>query len=389
VLAQLTSGKLETRPIDVCVLGLLPAVVLSHLTHVYFGGAWTSTVYFLKVLIYYFLFTSLVTTPRRLRTFIACMVVFSAAVVVLATMDYYSLIELPRIVEQFRDQEGVVRRLYGPGIFQDPNDICALIVTSLLLVLGLLSDRRSGTLRWAYLAPLAVFVWGFYLTQSRGGLLALMAGLGLFVALRYGWRRAILLGLLGLPVLGLLGARQTAISADTNTGQERIQLWSDAMVMFRSNPLFGVGENRFTEFSTHVAHNSYLQYFAELGLFGGVLFLGAAYLSISGLVRLGRPVGLGRHRVVPAILDADLNRLFPFLAGAVAAWCTGMMTLTLNNLVITYAVFGMASTFLALAVTRPATPAQRFDFPLMMRLTGISLLFLAVMFVFIRLTFRA
>jgi hypothetical protein len=389
VLAHLSSGKLESRPIDVCVLGLLPAVVLSHLTHVYLGGAATSFVLFLKILVYYFLFASLVTTPARLRIFIGCMAFYSAAVVVLAALDFYEVIELPRILEQGRDTEDVVRRLYGPGIFQDPNDICTLIVTCLVLVLGLLADRRGGVLRWAFLVPLAVFVWGFYLTKSRGGLLSLLAGLGTFTLLRYGWRRAILLGLLGFPVLlAMLGGRQTEISASTQTGQERIQLWSDAMVMFRANPLFGVGEGRFIETSIHVAHNSYLQSFAELGMFGGVLFLAAAYLSVFGLYRLARPVAVGRQAVVPEIVDPGLRQLYPFVAGAVAAWCTGMMTLTLNNIVITYAVLGLASNFQEMAVTRPKLPALRFDFALLVRVVGLSLVFLVLMFVFIRLTFQ-
>jgi hypothetical protein len=390
VLAHLSSGKLESRPIDLCVLGLLPAVILSHLTHVYFGGAWWSTVAYLKMLIYYFLFTSLVNTPGRLRLFISCMVVFSAVVVTLATMDYYDVIQLPRADEQLLKLGDAPKRLYGPGIFQDPNDICILIVTALVLLLGRLSDRRSGLLRWAFLVPLGILVYGFLLTQSRGGLLALLAGLGMFIRLRFGWRRAILLGLLGLPVLvGMLGARQTAISADTNTGQERIQLWSDAMVMFRANPLFGVGENRFTEYSTHVAHNSYMQAFSELGMFGGVLFLGSAYLALHGLYRLARPVAVGHQVVTPEIVDPDLKQLYPYLAGGITAWCAGMITLTLNDRVVTYGMLGMASTFLAMAVTQPKTPGQRFDLPLLGRLLGLSLLFLAAMFVFIRLTFRA
>src|SRR5262249_914360 len=126
------------------------------------------------------------------------------------------------------------KRMYGPGIFQDPNDVCVLIVTALVLVVGRLADRRAGAGRWLWLGAVAVFAYGFYLAQPGGGLLALRAGLGLFIRPRFGWPRAVLLGALGLPVLlAMLGARQTAISVDTNTGKERVWLWNEGLVMFR------------------------------------------------------------------------------------------------------------------------------------------------------------
>ena len=85
----------------------------------------------------------------------------------------------------------------------------------------------------------------------------------------------------------------TSISADEGTGQARIQLWSDGLMFFQQSPLFGIGMENYRQFSRHVAHNSFIHCFAELGLLGGTLFLGAstsrcAACTICGIVARGR-----------------------------------------------------------------------------------------------------
>src|SRR5262249_10492775 len=156
-----------------------------------------------------------------------CLIVFAVAVAVVSALDFHRVLptptgQLPRPLLPTGKLATVdPKRMYGPGIFQDPNDVCVLIVTALVLVVGRLAGGRSGAARWLWLVAVGVFGYGFYLTQSRGGLLALIVGMGLLIRLRFGWPRAILLGALGLPVLlVMLGARQTAISVDTNTGKE-------------------------------------------------------------------------------------------------------------------------------------------------------------------------
>src|SRR5262249_38202472 len=55
VLQQLTARSLGRRPITVCVLGLLVAVVLSHLSHGSLGEAGTFGLLFVKIVLYYLL----------------------------------------------------------------------------------------------------------------------------------------------------------------------------------------------------------------------------------------------------------------------------------------------------------------------------------------------
>src|SRR5207248_11219077 len=97
--------------------------------------------------------TSLVTTPQRLRIFTACIMLCAVPVVILSALDLYEVIKIPRLVapgSKFVHEKG---RLYGPGIFQDPNDVCVFISTALLLVIGKLADKRAGFLRWLIWLP--------------------------------------------------------------------------------------------------------------------------------------------------------------------------------------------------------------------------------------------
>jgi O-antigen ligase len=275
----------------------------------------------------------------------------------------------------------VVRRLQATGPFHDPNDLCVLLVVGILLASCGLTDRRKGPWRLAWLGPLFILFYALALTQSRGGFLALLGGLCVFLHARFGWSATLGLGALLLPALFVVFAgRQTDISTTAGTGQERIQIWSDGLMLFREAPLFGVGMNEFEVFVGHVAHNSYLQAFAELGIFGGILFVGAFFVAFATLRSLGTQ---GRR-----IVDPELRRLHPYLTGAVAGYAVGMFTLTLNYIVPTYLVLGLAMSCGRLAATSPPVPTLCFDLKLMGRCAGVAVLFLVGLTIFVRLFFQ-
>ena len=393
-LIELFGGdRLPTTPIAVCVLGIFPIVFASALVNLGPEGAFDYSVLFAKFLAYFFLLLALVTTPARMKVFVAFLVLFAGIMATLSLLDFYNVIELPRPTEI--NGKAVVfekDRMYGPGLFGDPNDLCLILVTMLVLTLGLLTDSRAGSPRVLWLIPGALLVFGFALTQSRGGLLALMAGVGMVIRLRYGWGRAIALGALGFPLLLFsLGGRQTAISAQTNTGQERIQLWSAGLEMFRSHPVLGVGLDQFKEHAPLLAHNSYLQSFSELGYFGATFFIGAALLSVLGLYGLTLPRREPGQLVpvTPVLIDPTLRHYHPYVAGAVTAYCTGMFMLSLNLLVVTYTIFGLAASFLSMSATNPPRVVARFGPELFFRLALLAGVVFVGLYMFVRLTFGA
>ena len=198
--------------------------------------------------------------------------------------------------------------------------------------------------------------------------------------MRFGKRVGIALVVLILPavLLALAGTRQGTFSTGSGTGHSRIELWSTGLLVMRQAPIFGIGVGEYATFAGQVAHNSYLHVFVETGLLGGIFFLGACLLTLRNLYRL--------RRDGPVVRDPTMRQLVPFVAGACAAYCTGMMTLSLPYLVPTSMILAIGSVIPRVAETDPEQPEERADLVLLSRLFAAGILFLAVMYVFVRVS---
>ena len=412
------SGPLGSKPITFCVFGLLAAIVVSKLGAHNAGESWTSdflfvhvgarleetwevAFYFFKVIVYYVLLVSIVNTPRRLRIFVSWLAVFTAVMAAVGVLQFFEYIHLPTLkvltdteMDPSTGRDILFARLQGSGAFQDPNEFCLILAVMVPLCLYQLSNARAGFFRVLWLGPLGLFLYAINLTHSRGGFLALLGGLGVLAWARWGTRRTLILGMLGLPVVVLgFGGRQTSLSTSSGTGQTRIQIWSDWLTDFRDAPLWGKGmrikkqEQEDTvkrklpgDEEKFVAHNSYLHGFTELGLPGGTLFLGAFCIALVALVRLGRGETY--------ILDPEQRRLQPFLLGTLVAYIVGMLSLSMCYVNVTYLILGLAEAHARVTAVYPPLPYLRFNSKTASRLVFASVAFLAVLYLFIRVSIR-
>lgn len=207
---------------------------------------------------------------------------------------------------------GQLQILEGPGgMLQDNNDFALALGMGAPMLWHIAGSERNPTIRRLFLllTPLTVITIG--LTHSRGGFLALMAGFGLLV-----WRSRNRVA--GLIVAGFLALATTlilpaAVGQRLSTIREfeqdpsamaRFRAWQTALEMIRENPLLGVGYARFQQnymaYSplaredpsqvgrAHVAHNSYLQIWAECGTPTFLLYLTLIALSFFELARIRR-----------------------------------------------------------------------------------------------------
>jgi putative inorganic carbon (HCO3(-)) transporter len=202
---------------------------------------------------------------------------------------------------------GRMEIIQGPGgMMLDNNDFAlALGMAVPMMVMVGLSERRQ-ILRKAMLAcvPLTIITIG--MTHSRGGFLALMVGIVILV-LRSRNRIAgfALLGmfLVGGVILAPAGIKNRLGSIseydEDSSAQARFAAWRTAAVMIQSNPVFGVGFGHFqdnyhkydpanadhtlTKTKGFVAHNSYLQIWAECGTPTFLLYLTLILLSFMDL----------------------------------------------------------------------------------------------------------
>ena len=389
IVRQLSTG-IRQAPATVCVVGILAALVLSLVARNDLAGAWYWGIEFAKVVAYFLLITAILTTTRRFTIYLATVVALTVILTGLAVAHYYGHIDLPAIRharETSHDSQtgsGIeILRLAAFGVFADPNDLSMIIVLSMLICLGGLFCRDLKVARLALLAPLGLLVFALALTQSRGGLLALMAGLAALLISRFGLlRSAIPLAALVPLMLVAFGGRQADIanSISAGTGGQRTELWYAGLQMLKWSPIVGMGHTQFVQEQGYVAHSSYIQALAEWGLIGGTMFIGLFYVVLFSMWRL--------KKVRRAIRSPVLRTLQPYLLGAVAAYAASMLTLTRCDIVPTYLVAGLGVSYERLA--RRETPLLPLEVSpsLLGRIAAATLCFIAATYIYIRFIYR-
>jgi O-antigen ligase len=378
ILAQLSFASLAQRPVTVFVLGMLVAVMVSHLAHLYIGGAYESGLEFSKSVLYYLLLVANLTTVARIRQFLFWLLAFVVVLSSLALLQYHEVIDIPDMrkmeehdVDDDSGEVTLIPRLQSTGIYNDPNDLC-LILLSGMAIAAYAIDSGVASLAPIWLGFLGLFGYALTLTQSRGGFVALVAGLIAYGTVRFGKWKAVLFAALVLPVaFALASGRQTNIDLGNrnDTAQARVQLWAEGLELFKRSPVFGIGHGEYAEEVKQVAHNSFVHCFTELGLFGGTIFIGAFACAIAG-VRRGA-----------ASADSQARRLYPYILLIVTTYAFGMLSLSRQYIAPTYMVLGLAAAYTAVAAREPI----RFSPALVGRIFALSLLVLAVTHLFVKI----
>lgn len=352
LLAQLSAPALAQRPITVCALGLLVAMTVSQLAHGRFGVVDEDVPEFLKVLLYFLLLMAIINTPRRLIAFMAWIVLFVCVLATLGLLQYHEMIDVealkPIEQKQYDPETGEVTsfpRLCATGIYNDPNDLCLILVTGITCCLCLATIARPVVLKLLCLCPIGLFGYAISLTHSRGGLLGLGVALCALTYARFGWKKSLpLLAILLPALLYLFAGRQTDFkTGGDDTANSRLQAWAEGLVLMMRNPrdaMTGIGVGEFLEQVNMVAHNSFVEAYVEMGLFGGSLFLGAFYLAGWGVWRTRRDDDIYD--------DPTLLKLQPFVFAIVVGYAAGMYSLSRNFVVPTYLVLGIAAAFIAM-----------------------------------------
>ncbi len=203
---------------------------------------------------------------------------------------------------------GLGARHSGPQL--DPNFWCRVLVLILPLALALMwsrSERPAGAhrsepgLRWRWAAAAGLLLVGAYLSQSRGGMIAIFCTGVLTLALLVRNRVRLLAGAVlfvlvlallpgvgnRLATLGSLSGQSSGVVDESLQGREAAQ--QAGLAMFRDQPLTGVGAGNFEvagdryqrelgirlgrENRLLAPHDIYVQQLAEGGVVGLVGYL--------------------------------------------------------------------------------------------------------------------
>lgn len=192
------------------------------------------------------------------------------------------------------------------GIFGDPNDLSATIVPAIALALLRVRHSRTMMARGIYCGLAGMMLWAVFLTNSRGGMLALLAAVvGFFVLFSRRKSLGIPVAVLMAVVLLALGSgRMTNFDADEDSANSRFGFWINGVTQFVNHPLIGVGYKAFADLNNgKVAHNSFVQCFAETGALGYFCWMGCLYCVFRKYPRYRSSI-----KAPPAGLSGAANR---------------------------------------------------------------------------------
>jgi O-antigen ligase len=252
----------------------------------------------------------------------------------------------------------------------NPNELASILVAALVLSFGLAAALRDQPLaRLGALGAGALCTAGIFLTGSRGGLVSLAVAVAAFLVVGARWRGRFLLVVLAVALAGVgyfsyVASSETRSHVSTvGSGTGRLDLWTVGWRMVEEEPLHGVGAGNFPVSSVHyllqpgaiertdyivgepkVAHNTYLELWAELGLVGLILFLILAGFCLFSALKAARSFA----RQGDARMEILARALFVALAGVLAADFFGSR---LTNKEV-WLLLGFAPALLAIARAR-------------------------------------
>lgn len=250
---------------------------------------------FLKVVIIFAVMINVLNTRERLRSILKVVVFCGTG---LALYAIYSYLQGHIIVTGSK----LVVRIAGlvEGMFGNPNDL-ATGLAILVPISVALAMTRSGMARVAFFACTLALVSGIVVTFSRGGFLGLVA-MGAVLLWKVGRRNrlmtafafCVMLGVFLAMMPGGYASRLTTIlnieEDPTGSAQARRELLNRGLSLAVNHPVIGLGMGNFHIYSIQeqVAHNSYLEIAAELGLAGLVAYLILIFAPLRSLRRIER-----------------------------------------------------------------------------------------------------
>ena len=167
------------------------------------------------------------------------------------------------------------------SIIGDPNDLSLVLMFPMSFTLSNLLQPSIGKIHRVLLAVVSVILlWAIIATESRGGLMGIMAVTGYFAFKRIKNKVYVLAGgVILLPILFVMaGVSDRGSSGVDESAMGRIYAWMAAWGMAVENPFTGVGINNFYlnyylfspywDGKNHAAHSTWFQVLAETGFVG-------------------------------------------------------------------------------------------------------------------------
>jgi O-antigen ligase len=298
-----------------------------------------------------------------------------------ALMNLYGALVYTAVISVFF-RVGYDGRL-GGLIYYDANDFALVMVCTIPFAIYFLGKGHKRSHRVAALATLAMILTAMVNSGSRGGFIGLIAVM-LYVLLRYRAipsrvRLAVTIAGIALFLgfasdkywtsMGTILHPQSDYNYNDQVG--RVEVWKRGVGYMLHNPVVGVGVAAYPVaegasdlaqslaaqgkgFKWSVAHNSFLETGAELGIPGALVFIAILVVTVYGLTKLAP-----RGKWAPWISRREMA-LAQMLIGALFGFAVAGFFVSAEYFAYLYFLLGLSVGLMKIVRLRAvATPTQR------------------------------
>ncbi|OPY61754.1 MAG: O-Antigen ligase [Pelotomaculum sp. PtaU1.Bin065] len=275
--------KIINTPQDSCMILFCLFLVFSHVVWFYFGGAWQAFIDFSKIVLIYLVVSTTVNNIKKFDIFASLLIILTFVLCFQGALQAKTGIGMGGVTP-------IESRIRALGIFNDPNDLALAIVVMVPFVLNILFSRKRLLLKFVSFIVILFYLYGIYLTNSRGGILALMVVVAVFFV---GKSKKFLWGAITSCVLIMLifsygPSRLALLSSEEVSAYQRIDSWYQGFQMLIGSPFLGVGYGMFLSHHFQTAHNSFILVAAETGFLGYFTWIAIFYFVIKSSVAIER-----------------------------------------------------------------------------------------------------
>lgn len=280
-----------------------------------------------KIILMTFAIAVLVRSPQQLAFTLKAITISGVLVGIVAIQNKLGGIGL---VEGSRVTIG---REFG-SMLGDPNDLALVLMFPTSFAVGLLvTHQLPWYQRMIGVVSIPILFWAVMATQSRGGLLGMIAVFGIYGLQRIKSKALLIaIGVLAGAILFIVagisdrssgGAAEEGVDA---SAMGRIYAWEAAFKMALSHPFTGVGLDNFLanyfyysphwDGLNHAVHSTWFGVLAETGFLGFIVFISLIVVLIRNANRTLKAVTVVQDKIDPAIYTSA-QAVFAGLIGTI------------------------------------------------------------------------
>lgn len=211
------------------------------------------------------------------------------------------------------------------GLENDPNNQAAFLIIGIIISLHYIVKHRIFLLNVIFIV---LNTFSLFQTGSRGGLLALLISLIVFVIININYKKNgafkfILFVIIAVIVLAIMfiilpEVIKTRLFIFDDGGSGRLEIWRNSINLLMKNSfLFGAGWGADYGFNGVFSetHNTFISMAVDVGIVGVILFFGPIVVAILNLVKKKKSVYIPiiANTMVIAVFLGSINKRFFWL----------------------------------------------------------------------------